>query len=161
MRLPHPAVLAGVLAIVLGSVIAGQQQQQQPSSPSDVVSELRALRGDLRATLQTQLLAARLTRQEGRILTLSQQLTSVRQQMFESEMALLPYAGQLKQAQETNSEIFAPLRAAIEQVQKRVDELRTQENDLGQRLTSEEQRWTDFNERLNEIERMLSSQIQR
>ena len=92
------------------------------------------------------------------MLTLSQQLTSVRQQMFESEMALMPYAGQLKQAQETNSEIFAPLRAAFEQVQKRTDVLRTQESDLAQRLTVEEQRWTDFNERLSEIERALSSQ---
>jgi uncharacterized protein (DUF1499 family) len=107
-------------------------------------------------TIRTQLVTARLTLQEGRLSTLAAQLNNVRQQLAQSQLTLAPFAAQLKQAQESNSEILTPLRNMVEQVQKRDRELRAQETELDRLVASEQDRWTDFNSRLDAIERTLA-----
>jgi len=158
MRLRRHVILAGVLAIVVGSVVSGQQPQR-PAAQDDVLAEIRGLRADLnriaQETVRVQLVTARLTVQEGRLSTLSQQLNDVRQQLAQSQLTLAPFTLQLKQAQESNSEILAPIRRMADEVQKRDGELRTQEAELERLITSEENRWMDFNSRLEEIERAL------
>jgi chromosome segregation ATPase len=158
MRLLHPAVLACVLAAVSASIISGQQQQR-PTTPDDLVAEVRALRADMNHAaenfMRAQLVTARLALQEGRLSTLSQQLNNVRQQLAQSQLTLAPFTLQLKQAQESNSEILAPLRNTVEQVQKRDQELRAQEAELIRLIASEESRWSDFNSLLDQLERAL------
>jgi chromosome segregation ATPase len=158
MRLLRHVILACVLAIVVDSMVSGQQQQR-PATQDDLLAEIRGLRADLNRiaqnTVRVQLVTARLTVQEGRLSTLSQQLNSVRQQLAQSQLTLAPFTLQLKQAQESNSEVLAPLRKTIEEVQKRDRELRVQEAELDRLITSEENRWMDFNSRLEEIERTL------
>src|SRR4051812_17878929 len=112
MRLRRHVILAGVLAIVVGSAVSGQQPQR-PATQDDLVAEIRGLRADLnriaQETVRVQLVTARLTVQEGRLSTLSQQLNDVRQQLAQSQLTLAPFTLQLKQAQESNSEILAPI----------------------------------------------------
>jgi len=159
MRVLQPAILASVLAIVVTSIVAGQQQQRAATT-DDLLAEIRGLRTDMNQaaenTIRTQLVTARLTLQEGRLSTLAAQLNNVRQQLAQSQLTLAPFAAQLKQAQESNSEILAPLRNMVEQVQKRDRELRAQETELDRLVASEQDRWTDFNSRLDAIERTLA-----
>jgi chromosome segregation ATPase len=158
MRLLRHAILACVLAIGVGSMVSGQQQQR-PANQDDLLAELRGLRADMNRlaqnTIRVQLVTARLTLQEGRLGRLSQQLNDVHQQLSQSQLTLAPFTLQLKQAQESNSEIFAPFRNMMEQVQKRDGELLAQETELNRLITSEENRGMDFNSRLDEIERAL------
>ena len=160
MRLLRHAILACVLAIGVGSMVSGQQQQR-PATQDDLLAELRGLRADMNRvaqdTIRVQLVTARLTLQEGRLSRLSQQLNDVHQQLAQSQLTLAPFTLQLKQAQESNSEIFAPLRNMVEQVQKRDQELLAQETELNRLITSEENRGMDFNSRLDEIERAFLS----
>jgi hypothetical protein len=57
---------------------------------------------------------------------------------------------------ETNSQILAPLRYTVQQEQRRTQELRNEEAELMRLVESEEDRWVDFNARLDELERSLS-----
>jgi chromosome segregation ATPase len=158
MRFLRPAVVTSVLAVVAGSIVFGQQQKKS-ATLDDLVAEIRLLRADLNraseTTVRANLVTARLASQEGRISTLMQQRSNVRQQIAEAQLSLAPFALQLKQAQESNSEILAPLRNTVEQVQKREQELRAQEAELDQLITSGQNRWMDYNSQLDEIERAL------
>jgi chromosome segregation ATPase len=158
MRILRLVVLLFVSAIVLASVVAGQQQQR-PATLDDLTAEVRGLRADIKRassdSLRTQLLTARLASYEVRISTLGQQLADVRQQLAQNRLTLAPFADQLKQAQETNSQILAPLRNTLEQVASRDRVLRGQETELTRLIESEENRWEVFNSRLDEIERSL------
>jgi chromosome segregation ATPase len=159
MTILRTAVLLFVGAIVLASVVTGQQQQG-PATLDDLTAEVRGLRADINRassdSLRTQLLTARLSSLEVRISTLGQQLADVRQQLAQNRLTLAPFADQLKQAQETNSQILAPLRNTLEQVERRDRVLRAQETELTRLIESEENRWEAFNSRLAEIERSLS-----
>jgi chromosome segregation ATPase len=75
--------------------------------------------------------------------------------LAQNRLTLAPFADQLKQAQETNSQILAPLRHTLEQVESRDRVLRAQETELTRLVESEENRWEAFNSRLDEIERSL------
>jgi hypothetical protein len=113
MRFLHSIVVACVLAMALASIVSGQQER--PASIDDLLAEMRALRADTNRaaenTVRAQLVTARLMLQEGRLATLSQRLSIVRQQIADSQLTLAPFTLQIKQAQESNSEILAPLRA--------------------------------------------------
>src|SRR4029450_2122281 len=141
MRILRWLVLLFVAAIVLASVVAGQQQQR-PGTRDELAAECRGLRADIKRassdSLRTQLLTARLTSNEVRISTLGQQLAAVRQQFAQNRWPLAPFADQLKQAQETNSQILAPLRNTLEQVESRDRVLRAQETELTRLIESEE-----------------------
>jgi uncharacterized protein (DUF1499 family) len=160
MRVMQPVVLAAMLAVVVTSIVAGQQQQR-PATTDDLLTEIRALRADVNQasenSIRAQLAIARVTLQEGRVSTLTQQLNNVRQQLAQSQLTLAPFTLQLKQAQESNSEILAPLRNTVEQVQKRDRELRAQEAELGRLVASEEARLADVNARLSQIELAASA----
>jgi uncharacterized protein (DUF1499 family) len=160
MRVMQPVVLAAMLAVVVTSIVAGQQQQRTATT-DDLLTEIRALRADVNQasenSIRAQLAIARVTLQEGRVSTLTQQLNNVRQQLAQSQLTLAPFTLQLKQAQESNSEILAPLRNTVEQVQKRDRELRAQEAELGRLVASEEARLADVNARLSQIELAASA----
>ena len=158
MRVMRPVVLAAMLAASVTSIVAGQQQQR-PATTDDLLTEIRALRADISQAsenaIRVQLATVRVTLQDGRVSTLTQQLNNVRQQLAQSQLTLAPFTLQLKQAQESNSEILAPLRNTIEQVQKRDRELRAQEAEIDRLLASEAARLADLNSRLSQIEQAL------
>jgi chromosome segregation ATPase len=147
------------LAAVVVSVASGQTQRP-PATLDDLVTEVRAMRGEMNraasASIRAQLLTARMTLQELRLSTAAQQLANVRQQLADSRIRLAPSTDQIKPAMETNSQILAPLRYTVQQEQRRTQELRNEEAELMRLVESEEDRWVDFNARLDELERSLS-----
>jgi chromosome segregation ATPase len=147
------------LAVMVAGGAAGQAQR--PSATlDDLVAEVRAMRGEMNraatASMRTQLLTARMTLQELRLSTAAQQLANVRQQLADSRLRLAPSTDQIKPAMETNSQILAPLRYTVQQEQRRTQELRSEEAELMRLVESEEERWADFNARLDDLERSLS-----
>jgi hypothetical protein len=152
-------VIGTCLALGVVSGAAGQAQRS-PATLDDLVIEVRAMRGEINraasASIRAQLLTARMTLQELRLSTAAQQLANVRQQLAESRLRLAPSTDQIKPAMETNSQILAPLRYSVQQEQRRTQELRNEEAALMRLVESEEERWIDFNSRLDELERALS-----
>ena len=163
-------ILAGVFA--LGAAVASGQAQRGPVTLDDVVNEIRGLRADLKkstaATTQVQLLTVRLQLQEQRLAVLSNQRNDVsarlaietrlradaerQTQTFEENASRNESLGvprkELEMQQVMFKQMFAQHRDAEQQ-------LRAQENQLITEIANEQNRWMDFNNRLDELERSL------
>jgi hypothetical protein len=150
---------AVLISFVVIGVVSGQAQRS-PASVDDLLTEIQALRADINrassASVRAQLVTARVTVQELRVSTAAQQLANVRQQLAESRIRLAPSTDQIKPAQETNSQILAPLRYTVQQEQRRSRDLLNEEAELMRMLDGEELRWAEFNARLDDLERSLS-----
>lgn len=166
------------MTIAVGAVIvAALSAQPGPapraqSAPADpLVAEIRALRADLNqrldASIRTQLLVARLQVQEQRVTTLTRQLTDVQQRLQNSEHGRAPLEAQLKafEAAQENATaeekkgaefMFSMLRGQVEQMAKNDEELKRQQLYLSGLIAEEQSRWTAFNARLEELERLLT-----
>ena len=152
-----------VVTVLLWLLVVGltSGQTQRPSATlDDLLIEVRSMRDEMNraasASIRAQLLAARMTLQELRLSTAAQQLANVRQQLAESRLRMAPSTDQIKPALETNSQILAPLRYTVQQEQRRTQELRNEEAELMRLVESEENRWSEFNARLTDLERALS-----
>ena len=150
-------------AVLISFVIIGAvsgQAQRSPASVDDLLAEVQAMRAEINrvasASIRAQLLTARVTVQELRVSTAAQQLANVRQQLAESRIRLAPSTDQIRPAQETSSQILAPLRYTVQQEQRRSRELLNEEAELTRMLDGEETRWAEFNARLDDLERTLS-----
>jgi hypothetical protein len=145
--------------ILIAAAVYGQPQRAA-ATLDDLLAEVQALRAEIKrsadASIRTQLVTARMTLQEVRLSAAAQQLASVRQQLADSRLRLAPSTDQIKPALETNSQILAPLRYTLQQEQQRNRELRQEEAELSRLIESEENRWTEFNSRLDDLERALS-----
>ena len=150
---------AVLISLVVIGVVSGQAQRP-PAAVDDLLSEIQALRADINraasASIRAQLLTARVTVQELRVSTAAQQLANVRQQLADSRIRLAPSTDQIRPAQESNSQILAPLRYTVQQEQQRRRELLNEETEIVRMLDGEEQRWAEFNARLDDLERTLS-----
>lgn len=163
-------VLSG--AIVVGAVALSGQAQRQPATLDDVVNELRALRADLRQTTRSgtemQLLTARLTLQEQRLAVLSNQRQVVVSKLSEETRQRGEAEAQLKRFESLDSKSLES-QLPHEQLQPMLDmfkralathrdteqQLRAQETQLSTEISTEQNRWFDFNNRLDELERSL------
>ena len=159
--------------LVLTLSLPAQSEQASPAaSTADLLAEVEALRADLQAvasaSLRAQLLVARLSLQEQRIATLGKQLTDVQGQLGGAVGARTAMELQIKRFTEAVEGGAMPLeeRKAIDQQlegfkallgQRRSAEqqLRSQESELAAVIAGEQNRWIDFNARLDEIERAL------
>jgi len=163
-------VLSG--AIVVSAVALSGQAQRQPSTLDDVVNELRALRADLRQTTrgstQMQLLTARLTLQEQRLAVLSNQRQVVVSKLGEVTSARAEAEAQLKRFESLDSKSpegqlpHEQLQPMLDQFKRVIathreaeQQLRAQETQLSTEISNEQNRWFDFNNRLDELERSL------
>lgn len=157
-------------AVGLGAV-AGAQASGAVGL-GDVVAELRALRADLNhtssVTIRTQLLVARLQLQEQRIVSLSRQLSEAQNALDAVANGNVATIEQLKRREaqlpqlsgEDRVQVEAELRhmkPIVEQSQRREQALRLQATELLNMLSTEQSRWTDFNERIDALERSLPS----
>jgi hypothetical protein len=158
--------------LVFGAVAASGQAQRGPATLDDLVAEIRGLRADLKAsaatTTRTQLLSARLSLQEQRISVLANQRADVTARLAVATRLRVDSERQMQGFEETgprNESVGIP-RAELEAaakvtrqmlVQNREAEqlLRTQETDLSAQIAAEQNRWQDFNNRLDELERSL------
>lgn len=160
--------IVGAVVIGLVGVVSGQAR---PAPPDELLAEVRALRAEINqaagTSLRAQLLVARLQLQEQRINTVARQLADVQERLASTERALVPMTTRLKHAhEEPPAEVSAEqrrdmeqhrqfLKAQLEQMRKLEQGLRGQEASLSAHLAESQSRWSEFNERLDELERML------
>jgi chromosome segregation ATPase len=167
------------VAVVLIGLVAGTSGQTavQPSSSSDaLLTEVRALRAELNqaagTSIRTQLLVARLQLQEQRINTVSKQYADVQMMRSGNDAGLTQMSSRQKliedtlrgqMASEARQQLegeIAGLKGPMNMMRQRSQELSAQEAALSGQLASEQLRWTDFNSRLDEIEKEIRDKRQ-
>jgi chromosome segregation ATPase len=164
-------VVGVFIALAVVGVVSGQSQRS-PATLDDLLAEMRGLRTDLNqsssASVRTQLLVARLTLQEQRINALAGQLDNARRALSskqgdpESPIVRLKRFEDAVQipgppeAQVEMERMLPRLRADAALWQREEQALRSQENELSVLLATEQNRWIDFNSRLDDLERALS-----
>ena len=130
--------VVGIAAVCLTTLVSGQMRNG-PASLDDVVAELRGIRADLAetssASVRSQLLVARLQLQEQRISGLMRQRADVQNQIALAR----------QQAQ-------GPDAARMQQL---ILDFSNQEADLNHQIAVEQDRWSEFSDRLDTIERSL------
>jgi hypothetical protein len=165
--------LIAVGLLVVGAVAASGQAQRQPATFDDLLNEIRALRAELRqttrATAQMQLLTVRLQLQEQRLAVLSNQRADVAARLAVESRQRNDAEARLRtfEEMETRNESLLQIpRAELEGMLKEErrtfnqhrdveQQLRTQESDLSAQIAAEQNRWQDFNNRLDDLERSL------
>jgi predicted nucleic acid-binding Zn-ribbon protein len=171
-RIAAAGVLIGAAAI--GGSIVGRAQQAQ-SSPDVLPALLVEVRG-LRAAMEqmasagprVQLVLGRLQLQEQRIDTQVRRLDTVKAALTDAQRELNDREQRMKAVQQLiesfpNSEGRRDLeheltQLKVESARRRmeVQRLSNEEALLTQDIAAEQARWTDFNQRLEELERSLS-----
>ena len=166
------ALIAVAGAVVIGAVALSGQAQRGPATLDDVVNEIRALRADMKknaaATTQAQLLTVRLQLQEQRIAVLSTQRNDVSTRLaVETRLRTdAEHQVQVFEEMKTRNEDLDVSRADVEGQEKAFkamftmhrdaeQQLRTQDTQLAGEIANEQNRWQDFNNRLDELERSL------
>jgi len=164
------AVVLLVLVIVGG--LSAQSAQDRPSSIADLLTEVRGLRADVNrtagASIRMQLLIARVSLQEQRIDAVVRELTEAQRQLATASREKADLEGQVKRLEEGISarttpqvqvremeDILPQLKADLSQRQSSEQQLRTHAAELTALLASERSRWTDLNNRLDDLERGL------
>ena len=164
----------GSLGIVL--VVAGQApapQQDAGLNSSAIVQELRALREAVESLLATnvrvQLLMGRLQLQEGRIQALVRQSTDIDSQIAGMGAERQALATQQRTMEGASNELPDPqerefakqqlvmLSERLKQLEARHASLLADQASVQQLVVAEQNRWGEFNQRLEELERMLAS----
>lgn len=173
--------VVGIVAASLMGVVAVATGQSARSTPSagnssldELLTEVRGLRAEFNqaagTSIRAQLFVSRLQLQEQRVNTMARQLADV-----QSRIATLQQSGsdlrrrlaatkegqnQLPPEDRSDDQVQA-LKQQIEQGQMRELELRAQESAALGSLSAEQSRWTDFNARLDALERSLPGDVQR
>jgi uncharacterized phage infection (PIP) family protein YhgE len=157
---------AGIIAVVAG--VAGQST----STSDPLLAEVRALRAELNqaagTSIRTQLLVARLQLQEQRVTVIAKQLADVQMQRTANDAGVAQMSARQKQLDEGSRNPSNPsdvrqqferelegLKGAVAMMRQRSADLSAQESQLSGQLASEQSRWSDFNSRLDEIEREI------
>ena len=173
-HLSRTPVITGLLTLALVAALSAQAGLggQPTAGLADLLAEVRGLRADLNqaagASMRAQLLVARLTLQEQRITTLGKELTELQAQLqtavnrrstLEIESKALDDAATAGSIPfEQRKDVEAQVRenkAALALAQRTEQQLRGQESELSGVIAGEQNRWSDFNARLDEIERSL------
>ena len=161
-------------AIGLVTIAAGQgaatQAPPPPGAADALLAEVRGLRNDLNqaagTSIRTQLLVARLQLQEQRTNTVARQLSDVQAQISTSGLAPMVtrmrqletmLRGTLSQEERTSAEQeMTELKVAMDDAQRRADALAAQEASLSNAFGTEQARWLELSERLDQIERDIA-----
>src|SRR5262245_340826 len=172
-------MLLALAAVATGAVAtAGLRAQApaaaQPQSTNDLLeallAETRGLRAEIaesnRIGVRSQLLVARVQLQEQRLMHLDRQRSDVTTKRAQAEQMRQLFAGQMKQFAcpaenailATNDDI-GPLcrqvRDQLKAIQAGEAAMRAEEEALLNQIASEQARWTEFNSRLDELERSI------
>lgn len=163
-------LLLTVLLLTVPS-LASAQAARADDPIRELLSEVKLLRQALEraSTVGTriQLLVARVQLQEQRIGDLSRRLDGVRAELRDVERESNALAPQVAAMQETAQaedlherraaeQAAAMLNSQAEALERRRVELTNEEGLLAQQIAAEQGRWTDFNNRLEQLERSLA-----
>jgi ribosomal protein L29 len=164
--------LSAILVVGVAGRAAGQQRTPPTLAPAtldEILTELRALRTELRessdASLRAQLLVARLQLQEQRINTVWRQLAEVEDSLQANEKNRAAPEGILKMmGLEPGAEPPKEMAPALEMfknqmaaAEKTDSDLKVRQTELMQLMTQEQSRWTVFNTQLEALEKALAA----
>lgn len=166
--------LVGIGLIAANAVAPSQAQSTAPSTMETLLAEVRGLRAEVNqvagTSIRTQLLVARLSLQEQRIAAVAKQLTDVQTQRTAVENGNAQMQARIKRLDEMDrSSSIGPeerkqlaaeaeaMKAPLNEMRRRTLQLTEQESFLSGQLSSEQSRWTDFNDRLDQIEREIAA----
>jgi len=163
-----------VAAFASGGSLAGRAEQTAPASEvlTALLTEVRGLREAMEqmasAGPRVQLALGRLQLQEQRITTLVRRLDDVRASLAQSRKEFEPLDRHVKGLteglrQEPNDPDFQrdrgnqikEAKAELARISAEVQRLSAEETLLVQDIAAEQNRWNDFNQRLDELERAL------
>jgi chromosome segregation ATPase len=164
-----------LLVLAVGAGVALRAQAQAPATAATdavaaLVAEVRALRADLslvaNASLRSQLLVTRIQLQEQRLMHLDRQRAEVAAKLAEAEKVRTMFTAQLKMFENPGAQtspeqrrevetMFGPLKAQLQAAQASEVTMRAELDSLLNGLATEQSRWSDFNSRLDELERSL------
>jgi hypothetical protein len=168
-------IVGGVIIAGIGGGFALSAQAPQTASSNDavaaLVAEVRGLRSELSqaasASLRSQLLVTRIQLQEQRLMHLDRQRSEVMAKRLEAEKMRVMFSGQVKQSQDQSTHgndpkereaaqnVVEGLKGLLQVTQATETTLRAEEDALLNSIATEQSRWTDFNNRLDELERSL------
>ena len=176
---PNPIRAALLTAILVSAVALGGprngEAQVASSSPDVLVALLVEVRG-LRSAMEqmasagprVQLALGRLQLQEQRVNTLVRRLEDVKTSMAQARTGLEELTGRLTEHERLSRESSDPeirhqsevelkqLKAAIARGTLDLQRLQGEEATLSQDLSAEQGRWSEINQRLEELERALT-----
>jgi chromosome segregation ATPase len=163
--------VAGLVTIAGFATLSGQPERTPGDDMRALVAEVRALRLAVEQTSaqtsQAQLLLGRVQLQENRLATLGRQYQEARARLLdaqmtqaESERRLQQVTVQVRNTEDPQERLAIEARIPdwkneIARHQARTVQLQGDETAAFQALTTEQQRWSDFNERLGALERAL------
>jgi len=173
-RIRWGVAAVGIVAVIVigGLALSAQGTPSQSDTLGALLAEVRALRTELseatRISVRSQLLTARLQLQEQRLMHLDRQRSDVTTKRMDVERFRTLFAGQLKQLEgserspdpgerEGAQRALDPMKAQLQAAQASETTLRGEEQALLTAIAEEQARWTDFNNRLDELERSLPS----
>jgi chromosome segregation ATPase len=157
-----------LMAPMLMGALLGQAPSPapRPASMDDVVAEVRALRMEMKqsmeAGLRAQLLVARLQVEEQRISGLARQLSETEQEIRALEGARNPWLEQMLKEFDKNPpepgevDMMAGLRAQLEKIQNGDPVLKERQASLSRQLADEQARWVAFNAQLEALEKRMA-----
>jgi predicted nucleic acid-binding Zn-ribbon protein len=175
-----PARWIGIVAVGivgLGAAVPGQTQTAAPSAIDALLSEVRGLRAEVHqaagASIRTQLLVARLSLQEQRINGVAKQLTDVQTQRAAIEGPTAQFDQRFAQLEELVRSPSTPpdqhrqfeqeldsMKMVRGDMRQRLQRLVNQESAFAAQLATEQSRWVEFNDRLDQIEREIAAAMQ-
>jgi chromosome segregation ATPase len=174
MRPPYRVLLFWALIVAAGFGASFVSRAQSPAAPPDVLpallTEVRGLRAAMEqmasAGPRVQLTLGRLQLQEQRIQNLVRRLESVRaslsgpqrdhDRLTERIKDLTEELPALNDTVRRQHEMeIVMIKKEIARLGSEVQRLLNEEAFLNQEITNEQARWTDFNQRLEELERSL------
>jgi chromosome segregation ATPase len=178
MRRHRPAaavtLVLAVAATLTGAVVSARQSS--PAKNDEVLPALLAEVKGLRAAMEqmasagprVQLFVGRLQLQEARITSMARRLDTVRDSLAGAQAHYENTRQRFKELQSAMAEnreglppraelesLLANLRSEVSAAKTAVDRLTAEEAQLVQDLTVEQGRWTEINQRLDELERAL------
>jgi len=169
--------IIGIGIVALLAAVPGQTQTGAPSTMEALLAEVRGLRAEVHqaagASIRTQLLVARLSLQEQRINGVVKQLTDVQTQRTAMEGPTAQFDQRYNQLVESIRSGSTPpdqrhqveqqiesMKLARADMHQRLQRLVSQESAFASQLATEQSRWTEFNDRLDQIEREIAAAMQ-
>jgi hypothetical protein len=164
-------MILALLGAHMVRVVNAQSRSTSDEAVAALVTEVRALRADVaeasQRALRFELLLARLQMQEQRIAYLDRQRLEIGNTLAAQASVATALAMPLKAGdqacrsgspdeREACERQFAFMKQNWDEHQKREQALRTQELEVQAAIATEQGRWSDFNARLDELERSLS-----
>jgi predicted nucleic acid-binding Zn-ribbon protein len=162
--------IAVVSLLLLGAAVLVQAQAAAPADPiRELLGEVRALRMAMERSatvgVRIQLLVARVQMQEQRIAELTRRADTLRSEMrsIDQEQASMSFQQRMMtdkdappEQREEMAEMLKMFAGNTERLEKRRQELLNEENLVAQQIAIDQGRWTEVNNQLDQLERMLA-----